>query len=173
MEGTLPNDAGAQVRSGAKVLNQFGACPENDDLYGLQTMNTPPSAKAMKDAMLYKGGAYHSLLTLYDMKCCLADEHPHTFVDGIDVYASFETDAVATSGNVPMPAPGEQYLGGHCTLTFGYDDNHLNVDGSRGAIKKRNSWGAWGEAGDFWLPYAYVQQYLTDATILHLGPAWK
>ena len=171
IEGTLPDDAGAQVRSGAKVFNQFGVCPEDADLYGPQTMNAAPSDAALSTAMNYKGGAYHTLPTLEDMKSCLASSY--CFVDGIQVFESFESDAVASSGEVPLPADSEPSIGGHCTLTFGYDDEHLNIDGSKGALHKRNSWGsAWGQSGDFWLPYAYVEKYLTNATILHLGPAW-
>jgi hypothetical protein len=173
LDGTLPDDAGSQVRSGAKVFNQFGIAPEPDMIYGMDTMNTPPTAQAMKDALLYKGGAYHTLLTLDDMKSCLASGY--CFVDGIDVYESFESEAVADSGEVSMPKPNEQSLGGHCTLTFGFDDEHVCADGSVGALHKRNSWGSdWGENGNFWLPYGFVTQgLLTDAWILHLGPAWK
>ena len=171
LEGTLPNDAGGMVRTGAKVLNKFGVCPEVDDAYGPATLNTPPSPQAVADAIKYKGGAYHTLPTLGDMKGCLASGY--CFVDGIDVFNSFESDAVASSGEVPMPASTEQSLGGHCTLTFGYDDKHQNLDGSQGALHKRNSWGStWGQGGDFWLPYNYVNQYLNDAWVLYLGPAW-
>lgn len=172
-EGTLPEDGGAQVRTGATVFNQFGICPENEDLYGPQTLNVEPTAQALADALTYKGGAYHRLETLQDMKLCLGSGDGYCFVDGIEVYQSFESDDVAQSGDVPMPAPGETLLGGHCTLTFGYDDNHINWDGSKGALHKRNSWGTgWGQDGDFWLPYAYAEKYLSDAWILHLGHAW-
>jgi C1A family cysteine protease len=172
MDRTLPDDGGSTVRTGAKVFNHFGVAPETGDLYGPDTLNTSPSAEVLTDALNYKGGAYHRLPTLNDMKCCLASGY--CFVDGIQVYESFESDAVASSGEVPMPDPNkEQSLGGHCTLTFGYDDNHRCLDGSLGALHKRNSWGtSWGEGGNFWLPYAYVAPYLSDAWILHLGPAW-
>ena len=173
MDGTLPDDAGSQVRTGAKVFNQFGVCLESLAPYRPDTMNTAPSPVAMYNALFYKGGAYHSLPTLYDMKCCIADKCPYPFVDGIPVYESFESQAVADSGEVPMPEPGESLLGYHCTMTYGFYDHHKNLDGSYGAIKKRNSWGKdWGLKGDCWMPYAYVNQYLTDATILHLGKAW-
>ena len=171
MEGTLPDDGGAQVRTGAKVFNQFGVCPEINDPYGPLTLNDAPTPLALSQALNYKGGAYHSLLALEDMKCCLASGY--CFVDGIPVFESFETEAVAVSGEIPMPQPSERQLGGHCTLTIGYDDNHKNLDGSLGAARKRNSWGStWGLAGDFWLPYEYVRQYANDAWILHLGKPW-
>ena len=138
---------------------------------GALTLNDAPTPLALSQALNYKGGAYHSLLALEDMKYCLASGY--CFVDGIPVFESFETEAVAVSGEIPMPQPSERQLGGHCTLTIGYDDNHKNLDGSLGAARKRNSWGStWGLAGDFWLPYEYVRQYANDAWILHLGKPW-
>ena len=169
-EGTLPSDAGSTVRTGARVINKFGTCPESGDPYGPETMNTPPTALATGTALSYKGGAYHRLLDMATMRSCLASGY--CFVDGIEVYESFESDAVATSGEVPMPQAGEPMLGGHCTLTTGYDDGHKNLDGSVGAFLKRNSWGSgWGQAGNFWLPYSYFP-YMSDAWVMHLGPAW-
>ena len=54
------------------------------------------------------------------MKGCLAAGYP--FVFGFTVYESFESQAVAKTGDVPMPRPGEQVLGGHAVLAVGYDD---------------------------------------------------
>ena len=171
MDGTLPDDAGSEVRTGAKVFNQFGICPEANDPYGPLTMNEEPTPLALSAALNYQGGAYHRLPTILDMKCCLASGY--CFVDGMQVFQSFESNYVDGSGNVPMPQADENLLGGHCTLTIGYDDNHKNLDGSFGAIHKRNSWGSnWGDGGNFWLPYDYVARYVTDAWILHLGKAW-
>jgi C1A family cysteine protease len=154
------------------VVNRYGVCPEALDKYGPQTMNTAPTPAALDTAVAnYKGGAYHTMLDLYTMKSCLASGY--CFVDGIDVYESFQTEAVTSSGEVPLPGSGETLLGGHCTLTFGYDDAHVNLDKTRGALHKRNSWGAdWGQKGDFWLPYSYVAPHLSDAWVLHLGKAW-
>jgi C1A family cysteine protease len=83
------------------------------------------------------------------MKTCLASGFP--IVVGISVYSSFESQAVATSGNVPMPNINkEQCLGGHAVLVVGYDDT------SKHWIM-RNSWGtSWGMAGYFTLPYMYL-----------------
>jgi len=66
------------------------------------------------------------------------------------VYESFETPAVARTGQVPMPAPGEVPVGGHAVMAVGYDDK-------RQAYLCQNSWStAWGEQGFFWMPYAYL-----------------
>jgi C1A family cysteine protease len=87
--------------------------------------------------------------TLLAMKQSLTAGHP--FVVGIAVYDSFESDAVALTGIVPMPnTKTESLLGGHAVLVVGYDDAHQ-------WFIVRNSWGtSWGAQGYFYLPYAYL-----------------
>ena len=69
---------------------------------------------------------------------------------GFSVYESFESQAVADTGTVPMPAPGEALLGGHAVLIVGYND-------ATHRFRVRNSWGPdWGDGGYFTMPYAYV-----------------
>jgi len=76
---------------------------------------------------------------LNQMKGCLASGYP--FVYGFSVYESFMSQQVAQSGHAPMPAPGEQQVGGHAVLAVGYDD------ASQWFIV-RNSWGVnWGMQG--------------------------
>ena len=90
---------------------------------------------------------------LLQMKGCLASGFP--FVYGFTVYESFESDAVAKTGVVPMPAPTEKVLGGHAVVAVGYDD-------STQRFIVRNSWGpGWGMGGYFTIPYAY----LTDSNL--------
>ena len=48
------------------------------------------------------------------MKGCLAAGYP--FVFGFTVYESFESEAVAKTGKVPMPGSGEKALGGHAVF---------------------------------------------------------
>jgi C1A family cysteine protease len=87
------------------------------------------------------------------MKGCLAAGYP--FVFGFTVYESFESDAVAKTGVVEMPAPSEKVLGGHAVVAVGYDD-------STQRFIVRNSWGpGWGMGGYFTIPYAY----LTDSNL--------
>ena len=74
---------------------------------------------------------------------------------GFQVYASFESDAVAASGIVPMPVPNEECLGGHAVMCVGYDD-------AKQMFLVRNSLGAgWGQKGYFTIPY----QYLTNGDL--------
>ena len=85
------------------------------------------------------------------MKGCLASGYP--FVFGFTVYESFESQPVAQTGVVPMPAPKEQVLGGHAVLAVGYDD-------SRQCFIVRNSWGpGWGMQGYCYMPYLYLTDH--------------
>jgi C1A family cysteine protease len=71
---------------------------------------------------------------------------------GFTVYESFESDTVAHTGVVPMPARGEHVLGGHAVLAVGYDDAEQRFE-------VRNSWGdRWGNGGYFTMPYAYLTE---------------
>ena len=70
------------------------------------------------------------------------------------------TNAVATSGNVPMPnTKRDQFLGGHAICIVGYDDSNPK---NKFWIC-RNSWGTnWGNRGYFRIPQAYLLNlYLT------------
>ena len=69
-------------------------------------------------------------------------------VFGFRVFASFESDAVARTGVVPMPGADEALLGGHAVVAVGYDADRFVV---------RNSWGsAWGDDGYCTMPVEYV-----------------
>lgn len=153
IEGTTSTDAGAQIRDGIKVVAKIGAPPESvwpyvDDNKAFKTK--PPKqafdAAASDLALSYKRLSRDKNLT--QMRACIGvDGKPFAF--GFSVYESFESDAVASSGVVPMPQQNEQLLGGHAVLAVGYDD-------SKQLMKVRNSWGTdWGQKGHFWLPYAF------------------
>ena len=80
------------------------------------------------------------------MKACLSAGYP--FVFGFTVYKSFEGDAVAKSGMVPMPGASETEVGGHAVMAVGYNDSVQR-------FLVRNSWGSgWGVGGYFTIPYA-------------------
>ncbi|MGO8919874.1 MAG: C1 family peptidase [Stellaceae bacterium] len=149
IEGTVSTDSGAQIRDGIKSVAQQGACPEPDWPYDISKFATQPPPADYTEALGDRAVSYSRLVQNQDLlKGCLASGYP--FVFGFTVYESFESQAVAQSGVVPMPSPSEQVVGGHAVLAVGYDD------GSQRFIV-RNSWGtAWGMAGYFTMPYAYV-----------------
>jgi C1A family cysteine protease len=149
IEGTVQSDSGAQIRDGIKSVAHNGDCPEKEWPYDIAKFAAKPAAGCYKDALKYKALTYQRVVqTLSQLKGCLASGYP--FVFGFTVYESFESDAVAKSGAVPMPAPKEKVLGGHAVLAVGYDD-------SQQRFIVRNSWGkTWGLQGYFTMPYAYL-----------------
>jgi C1A family cysteine protease len=147
-EGTVNEDSGAYIRDGMKVLQQIGVCPERDYPYVIGHFTATPTPKAEADASAFKISTYQRVLNLQQLKASLAEGYP--VVVGISVYESFESKAVAETGQVPMPNMNrEQLLGGHAVLAVGYGDaaRHVII---------RNSWGAgWGDKGYCYMPYAY------------------
>jgi C1A family cysteine protease len=151
IEGTIDSDSGAQIRDGIKSVHKQGAPPETDWPYDIAKFKEQPPQKAYQDATQHEAIVYQRLTPrLPQLQGCLAEGYP--FVCGIVVYASFEGQDVASSGQVPMPKSGEKQLGGHAVLAVGYDDSEQR-------FIMRNSWGTgWGMDGYFSLPYPYLLQ---------------
>jgi C1A family cysteine protease len=151
IENTVQSDAGGQLRDGIKSLASQGDCPEAlwPYLDDGKTFAAQPPQECYDNAVLHTAVAYQRLIqNLNQLKGCLAAGYP--FVFGFTVYESFESDAVAQSGQAPMPSLDEPALGGHAVLAVGYDD-------ARNWFIVRNSWGpAWGDQGYFYLPYTYL-----------------
>jgi C1A family cysteine protease len=166
IEGTVSTDAGAQMRDIGNALATYGICEANYDPYNISQFTNPPTAKAVANALKYKIKSYHSVSDVAEIKQTIATLKQPVLV-GIDVYDSFESDAVALNGIVPMPnVQTEQMLGGHAVLAIGYDD-------SKQWVMMRNSWGKnWGatingKRGYFYLPYAYFTSgYAYDFWVL-------
>jgi C1A family cysteine protease len=149
IEGTVDSDSGAMIRDGIKTVADTGACAESLWPYDIAQFRTKPGDDCYKAAAGHRAVVYSRVAqTLTQLKGALADGYPVVF--GFTVYESFESDAVASSGKVPMPASGEKVLGGHCVVAVGYTDS-----ASRFTI--RNSWGTgWGMKGYATMPYAYL-----------------
>ena len=151
IEGTVNTDSGAMLRDGIKSVSGEGVCPEDEWPYDPSKFTDKPSDQCYSDAAKHKVSSYQRLVQdLNQLKGCLAAGYP--FVFGFTVYDSFESQEVASSGHVPLPAPGEQELGGHAVMAVGYDDSNQ-------WFLIRNSWGtSWGMQGYFTLPYSYLTQ---------------
>jgi C1A family cysteine protease len=156
IEGTVASDSGAQIRDGIKSVASQGACPEGDIgdpppdwPYDISKFAVEPPSECYVKAHDLTAINYFSVTqNAADMKGCLAEGFP--FVFGFTVYESFESQEVAQTGEVPMPGQGEKVLGGHAVLAVGYDDKDRQ-------FICRNSWGSnWGDAGYFYMPYAYL-----------------
>jgi C1A family cysteine protease len=153
VEGTVDQDAGSELRTGAAVLNQYGVCPEWEWPYWINSFKTKPTPNCYKDGLPHIINSYYSIKTFTNLKMSLANNLP--FVFGFNVYDSFESDAVSQTGIVPMPdVQTETLLGGHAVMAIGYDDYEKR-------FLIRNSWGKkWGlhgvNAGYFTMPYDYL-----------------
>ena len=149
IEGTVDQDSGAMIRDGIKSVAKQGAPHERLWPYVIAKFRQKPPAAAARDAAQHQALLYQRIpRTIDQFRGCLAQGYP--FVFGFTVYESFEDRTVARTGDVPMPRPVESVLGGHAVLAVGYDDG-------RERFVIRNSWGtAWGRAGYFTMPYAYL-----------------
>ena len=156
LEGTTSSDAGARISDGVKAISVLGAPPEIDWPYIPDSFATKPSVQAYVDAKRTR--ALNSQVidqNLDDMRACLAGGFP--FVFGFSVYESFESDAVAANGVVPMPEQGEQVVGGHAVVCVGYSDQNVLSGVPAQHFVVRNSWGTeWGTGGYCFMPYAYL-----------------
>lgn len=148
MEGTVGEDAGAMIRDGVKSLVKLGVCTEKKWPYRIARFTVKPSSACYKDATNRQITSYHRILTLQQMKQCLAEGYP--FVFGFSVYQSFESASVARTGKVDLPKADETMVGGHAVCAVGYDE-------AARRFLVRNSWGAgWGMKGYFTMPYDYL-----------------
>jgi C1A family cysteine protease len=149
IEGTIKQDAGAQIRDGVKVLNKLGAAPEKDWPYKVTKFADRPPLIAYTDALAHTITSYQRITNFDDMLACLAAGFP--FVFGFTCYEGFESDEVARTGMLQMPVEGETVVGGHAVLAIGYDMHTQR-------LLVRNSWGnRWGNKGNFTMPFAYVK----------------
>ena len=148
LEGTESSDVGAQIRDVIKGAALFGACPEDQWPYDPSRCTTAPDIEAYAAAVKDRAVGYHSVpQDLNSIRSCLADGDPIVF--GFSVYESFESDEVAKTGIMPMPQRSESLIGGHAVIAVGYDDDTR-------CFIVRNSWGSWGDAGHFYMPYEYL-----------------
>ena len=149
LENTVNSDAGAQIRDGIKAVNKYGVCPESEWPYIENRFTIKPSVQCYTDALKEMVLSYAAVpVDLTQMKAALSAGYP--IIIGIAIFESFESDAVAKTGIVPMPKTTEKCLGGHCMLICGFCDQKQQ-------FIVRNSWGtSWGDKGYCYIPYSYL-----------------
>lgn len=146
----LEEDTGLYVRDGCKSVSRYGACQETAWPYNISQFATLPPLNAYQSTYPLQNFTYLAVSqTLSSMQSAINQGYPIIF--GYLVYSSFMTQAVASTGMVPMPNTSTETLeGGHCCLIVGYDN-------SRSVFICANSWGTgWGDKGYFYMPYAYL-----------------
>lgn len=146
----LSEDTGLSCSDACKSGALFGTCHEKLWPYCDANLPLQPPPACYKQALDYKVKLYQPVQqNAQTVKGVLSSGFP--IIYGIQVYESFMTSEVATSGIVPTPNVNtEQLMGGHCTLLCGYDDDSQH-------FTAMNSWGtSWGMKGFFKINYNYV-----------------
>jgi C1A family cysteine protease len=151
MEGTVNEDDGCQIRDAIKFVAANGACSSSKWPYHIGKFTDKPTPACYTEAVTRgKVKAYHRLDNndLHTLLSCLSQGQ--AFVCGIQVYDSFMSELVASTGVVPMPNKHEQLQGGHCIAIVGHSIAKRSFIG-------RNSWGPeWGLKGYFLIPFDYL-----------------
>lgn len=153
-EGTVSEDAGANIRDGINSVVKQGICSEDIWPYDIGQFTVKPPQEAYDMALKDVVTQYLALHGISEIKNALASGHQVTF--GTEVYESFESEEASSTGIIPEPKEGEQLLGGHCMRFVGYDDANKR-------FIVANSWGeTWGASGYCFIPYAYIEKYASD-----------
>lgn len=154
LEGTINEDAGAQLRSGAKVLAKYGAPEELLWPYVTQNFATAPSDDATSAALRNRIGKYQRVrCDIKTIQLMLAQRY--CVVVGLAIFESFESAVVARSGVLHLPKFSEARLGRHAVVIVGYTNMQRFI--------VRNSWGeSWGQSGYFTVPFDYISAYASD-----------
>jgi len=161
LDNNILDDAGSTLTQGINALIMYGVCSEQLWAYDISKFTVKPPTNAYTEALdhqiISSSRVFQSLSSLQG---CLSSGQP--FVVGILIYSSFVTNAVAKTGNVPMPnIQKEELLGGHAVTCVGYND-------TRKVWIMKNSWGSgWGDNGYFYLPYNYLLRFGLS------GDIWK
>lgn len=148
IEGTINEDAGAEIRDGMKVVNKNGIAPETLWPYVVSKFTQAPPAVYNTEALKTIATVYERVEpTLNHMKAAVFQNGG--FVFGFSVYESFENKWLKKD-TMPMPSKTEKILGGHAVVAVGYSD-------AKKAFLIRNSWGtSWALSGYFWMPYDFI-----------------
>jgi C1A family cysteine protease len=149
IEGSIGEDAGAQIRDGIKSVNEAGVPPESLWPYNESKFTDKPDESAYTEALLHQTIDYGRVgQSKKSLQQVLAAGYPIIF--GFSVYESFRD--IGSDGIQKLPRPTEMLEGGHAVLMVGYT-----------MIRKifywivRNSWNTdWGKLGYWFMPEKYA-----------------
>lgn len=146
LEGSINDDAGAQIRDGIKAAAKVGVGHERLWPYDIKRFTDKPPQACYVDAVNFNAIKYERVrVGVTSLKAALASGYPVVF--GITLYDSFESPDVEKTGVVPMPnLEYEAVVGGHCMLAVGYGQKN-------GYFTVQNSWADdWGDKGFCYIP---------------------
>ena len=155
-------NVGVDPNDGVSVLINVGVVSESDFPINFNNFNMIPSQNLYEIASKFKvpNGYAIEPRNLTQIKTLISSGIPVSV--GMLVYQSLMSLAVAKSGDVEMPSPGENCLGGHEVLVIGYDDSKQKflLVNSWGNDFGCSGWSTWKGRGFFTLPYEYFSQGL-------------
>lgn len=176
-----PNEEGTWLRVSYPLLQSVGGIEEAmwkyqpNRVLGNEAQGPPPVG-AVEHAAANRIPGFRQLppTSVDAIKAELAAGHPVSF--SIPVFSSWARNPnVVQTGDIGLPFPYEQAVGGHAMCIFGYDDSPRHDMGPLlgspvvGYFFVRNSWGPhWGTAngprvGYGTIPYAYIDRYGMEA----------
>jgi len=169
---------GTWIKYAVQCLEEEGVCREEDWPYnpnkGTTTHQGPPQKRsAIRNASKFRiiEGIAIQPTAVNDLRRWLAGvngRQGRVIAFAIPVFPSWYRNPITyRTGRIPMPIPGESYIGGHCMALVGYEDNDESPGG--GFFILRNSWGnRWAAdcsygAGYGTIPYAFLTRYGWEA----------
>lgn len=145
-------DVGRQIRDAVKALAN-GICAEDVWSYD-KILEEPPANLPMDHSILE-----YQRVEVNRRAINTAIYVGHPVIVGVDIFAEFEGDEVASTGIVPMPRHGQTPIGGHCVLMGAYDpqwDTFLNSWSTWWGLPGRKGYGRFQRGylekhgSDFW-----------------------
>jgi C1A family cysteine protease len=150
LEGTVSQDAGAQIHDGITVMKKWGVPNESLWPYNPAVFAKAPPNSAYSEATAHKVIQDYTLDASnggLQLKQALTSNYPIVF--GCTVWNGLE-NITPQNYILPMPKPNEQPIGGHCMVIVGYN--------GKGQYIVRNSWGpGYGHNGYLLIPAAYIE----------------
>lgn len=155
IENTVSQDAGAEIRDGAKAVVEDGVPSETLWPYDISQFATQPPQQVYDQAKKHEALVYKRIVLGgpgAPVRSALAQGFPIVF--GFPVPDYFEQGWNPATEPLPIPGPNAKFIGGHCMVLVGYDFTLQRF--SVPVLKARNSWSpGWGENGYCYLDYRW------------------
>lgn len=171
----IPTSPGTWLAIAMPLLQRDGCCLESTWAYNPLPIpgnegQGPPPGGAQLQALSYRIASFRTIAptSVADYRGELLAGRSVAF--SIPVFNSwYRSTAVAYSGDITMPIPGEVRVGGHAMCIVGCIDLPTQEPIGGGRFIVRNSWDAkWGikspyGAGYGTIPYAYISRFGVEA----------